>query len=193
MAASDGCPFDDLPFSQLRQPLNQLSDEQRAQVEAYSVGGFELINEALRGQRPMTEALFESIEILRSAIRKFPLATDARVTREIGASDIGLTSANEAPSTVGRSFVELGFLSTCMSENPPRSPIHAEPLELELRVPAGTYALAAGSLAEFRLELELLVIDAREISVIHCRYNEHTARWRSARFYPKVICHEDGE
>ena len=122
MAASDGSPFDDLPFSQLRQPLNQLSDEQRAQVEAYTLGGFEQINQALRGHRPMTEALSQSIETLRSALRKFPLDTDARVTREIGASDIRLTTANEAPSTVGRRFTELGFLSTSMSENPPHAP-----------------------------------------------------------------------
>ncbi len=186
-------PFDDLAFTQIRHPINQLTDRERAEVEAYTLGGFEQVNSALRGQRPITDALSETIDVLRSAIRKFALDTDARVTREIGAADIGLTTASEAASSVGRLFTELGFLSTSMNENPPHSSIHAAPLELELRVPAGTHALAVGSLAEYPLERELLVIDARRVFVVHSRYNDVTSRWR---LYGEVLskperCHED--
>ena len=178
MASKDATPFDGLPFRQIHQPIGQLTEHQRAEVEAYALGGFEQINEALRHHRPMTNELSRTIETLRSAIRTFSLETDMRVTREIGAGDIGLTTANEAPSAAGREFTELGFLSTSMNENPPRSPIHAEPIDLEILVPAGTNALAVGSLSEHPLERELLVIDARRIFVVLSRYNEVTARWR---------------
>ena len=179
MVTNDGDdPFGGLNFTQTRHPINRLTDRERGEVEAYTLGGFEQINGALRGRRLLTDALSESIDILRSAIRKFELDVDARVTREIGAADIGLRAASEAPSAVGRLFTELGFLSTSMKENPPRSPIHAEPIDLELRVPAGTYALAVGSLAEYPLERELLVIDARRVFVVHSRYNDVADRWR---------------
>jgi hypothetical protein len=171
-------PFGDLPFRQIRHAINKLTPLERGEVEAYVVGGFEQVNAALRGFRPMTESLSASIDTLRSAIRKFELDRDARVTREISATDIGLSAATEAPSAVGRAFTELGFLSTSMNENPPHSSIRPEPIDLDLRIPAGTHALAIGSLATFPLEHELLVIDSSTIFVVHSRYNGVTCRWR---------------
>ncbi len=76
-------PFGGLNFTQIRHPINRLTDRERGEVEAYTLGGFEQINGALRGRRLLTDALSESIDILRIAIRKFELDVDARVTREI--------------------------------------------------------------------------------------------------------------
>ena len=75
-------------------------------------------------------------------------------------------------------FQQRTFLSTSMRADPPQSTTHIEPIELDLRLPAGTPALAVGNLSEYPLEHELLVIDARHINVVHSRWNASTPRWR---------------
>jgi hypothetical protein len=177
-------PFDDLAFRSIRHPIDQLSADERAEIEAYTTGGFELINGALRGHISMTPSLQQSVDTIRSALQRFPLEDDVRVTREIGASDIGLSMADAAPVKVGRKLYDLGFLSTSMNQTPPHSTTHTDPIELDLLVPAGTAALAVGSLSDFPLERELLVIDAREIFVVDSRVNPVTGRWR---LYGRVV------
>ena len=171
-------PFGDLAYRYVWHPIDQLSDEERSEVEAYAVGGFQQINAALRGHAQMTPQLQQRIKIIRLALRRFPLETDTRVTREVGAADMGLTSADDAPSTVGHPFDEAGFLSTSMNENPPHSTTHIDPIELDLRLAAGIPALAVGTLSDFPLERELLVIDARRIFIVKSRWNVSTRRWR---------------
>ena len=126
----------------------------------------------------MTPELQRRIDTIRAAIHRFPLDADARVTREIGAAAMGLASAADAPTAVGQLFNEAGFLSTSMNANPPRSTTHIDPVDLDLRLPAGTPALAVGSLSEYPLERELLVIDARRILIVQSRLNASTQRWR---------------
>ena len=102
-------PFADTPFRHVRQPLNRLTDDERTEVESYALGGFERINAALRGLRAMTHGIQVSVDVIRAAIRKFPLEVDVRVTREISAAQSGLPSAESAPLAVGRVFIEGGF------------------------------------------------------------------------------------
>lgn len=169
-------PFDGLEYVHISHPIGLLTDEERVAVEVYALGGFEQINSALRGLSPMTSDLQDRIEAIRKAIRRFPLEEDARVTREVGAADIGLQESDEAPSLIGRPLHEAAFLSTSMKAVPPRSSIHDDPLDLDLRVPAGTPALAVGNLSEYPLERELLVIDARRVLVVESRKVDD--RWR---------------
>jgi hypothetical protein len=171
-------PFDDLAYTYVWHPINKLSDEERAEVESYTTGRFQQINGALRGHISMTPSLQQSIDTIRAALRRFLLEADTRVTREIGASDIGLSTAADAPTMIAQKLYDGGFLSTSMNETPPYSTMHADPLELDLLVPAGTPALAVGSLSDFPLERELLVIDAREINIVESRMNADTGRWR---------------
>jgi ADP-ribosyltransferase exoenzyme len=171
-------PFGDLAYRHIWHPINQLSDEERSQIEAYAVGGFRLINAALRGHAQMTSQLQHDIETIRAALHRFTLETDSRVTREVGAAGIGLPSADAAPTAVGELFYEAGFLSTSMNEIPPRSTTHVDPIDLDLRLPAGTPALAVGSLSEFPLERELLVVDARRIFIVESRWSATAQRWR---------------
>ncbi|OIN79795.1 ADP-ribosyltransferase [Mycobacterium malmoense] len=174
----DEDPFGGLAYRYIWHPISQLSDEERLEIEAYAVGGFQRINAALRGDVHMTAQLLQRIETIRAALHRFPLETDVRVTREIGAADIGLARAADAPTAVGQPFYEAGFISTSMNEDPPRSTTHIDPLELDLRLPAGTPALAVGRLSEFPLERELLVIDARRLFIVESRWNARTRRWR---------------
>ncbi|WP_165763098.1 ADP-ribosyltransferase [Mycolicibacterium conceptionense] len=170
-------PFDGLGYSYLTHPIGQLTEEERTQIEWYALGGFDLINRALRGLTLMTSDLEERVSLIRSALHRFPLEFDTRVTREIGAADIGLSASDEAPQLVGRPLRDAAFLSTSMKPDPPRSPTHRDPIELDLRVPAGTPALAVGSLSDYPLERELLVIDARQIFIVESQKRD-TKRWR---------------
>ncbi len=138
----------------------------------------------------MSADIAESVDAIRSAIGKFPLDEDVRVTREVGAieffgMDSAAAAARQAP---GRLFTEAGFLSTSMNQHPPRSADRIEPIDLELLVPAGTPALAIGQLSEFPLERELLVIDARRIFVVES-HQVAASRWR---LYGEVIPEQRG-
>lgn len=177
-------PFDGLAYAYLWHPINRLSHEERAEVGAYTAGRFQQINGAMRGHIAMTPSVQQSIDTIRSVLRRFPLEADTRVTREVGASDIGLSTAADAPTMIAQKLYDKGFLSASMNETPPHSTMHVDPLELDLLVPAGTPALAVGSLSDFPLERELLVIDARQINVVESRVNAATGRWR---LYGRVL------
>ncbi|ORB85033.1 hypothetical protein B1987_15910 [Mycobacterium kansasii] len=58
-----------------------------------------------------------------------------------------------------------------MNVDPPRSTTHIDPIDLDLRLPTGTPVLAVGSLSEFPLERELLVVDARQLFIVDSRCN----------------------
>lgn len=175
----DEDPFGDLDYRFIHHPINQLSDEEQAEIAVYTAaGGFERVNRALRGHASMTPELERRITLIRAALHRFPLDVEARVTREIGAVAIGLTTAADAPTAVGRLVNEAAFLSTSMRADPPRSTAHIDPIDLDLRLPAGTPALAVGSLSEYPIERELLVVDARQIFIVQSRWNASTQRWR---------------
>jgi ADP-ribosyltransferase exoenzyme len=135
MAAPPQDQFDDLAYTYVWHPINQLSDEERAEVASYTTGGFQRINGALRGHISMTRSLQQSIDTIRTALRRFPLGADTLVTREIGASDIGLLTAADAPTTIAQKLYDAGFLSTSMNRTPPHSTMHIDPIELDLLVP----------------------------------------------------------
>jgi hypothetical protein len=124
-------PFDDVPFRHLVQPLSRLTEHEQTTVEAYTLNNYARVNAALRGNRPMTSDLAESIATMRSAINKFPLDKDIRATREISATEFfGMQSAAEAARrTPGQLFTEAGFLSASMNESPPRSTTRIQPLD----------------------------------------------------------------
>ncbi|WP_136623076.1 hypothetical protein [Mycobacterium attenuatum] len=110
MSSTGEDPFGDLAYRYISHPINQLSKGERSEIEAHAVGGFQRINAALRGRGPMTARLQQSIETIRSALQRFPRDADARVTREIGAADVGLASADAASTVVGQLVFDAGFL-----------------------------------------------------------------------------------
>ncbi|WP_261877128.1 ADP-ribosyltransferase, partial [Mycobacterium marinum] len=174
----DEDPFGNVGYIYIQHPIDLLTSAERIEIEAYTVGGFQRINSALRGHTPMTADLQKSVDIIRSALHRFPLKFEARATREVSAKDVSIASSGDAPTLVGQVIEQLGFLSTSMCENPPRSTAHVDPIELDLLLPAGTAALAVGSLSEYPLERELLVIDARRIFIVQSRWNARAERWR---------------
>ena len=122
----------------------------------------------------MTPSIQQSIDALRTALNKYPLPSPVRVTRSIPPSAIGFDS--DSPDLiVGAASVQAGFLSTSMKENPGVKPGH---VILDLVVPEGVPAFALGSLAEFPLETELLVIDARKIRPAAVSFDEKIGAWR---------------
>lgn len=82
------------------------------------MGGFQRVNDPLRGHAAMTVDLQHRIAAIRSALRRFPLEEEVRVAREIVAADAGLSSVNDAPTLVGHPLDEAGFLSTSRTQAP---------------------------------------------------------------------------
>ena len=139
---------------------DRLTAVERDVIEAYALGGHERVNGAMRGQIPMTPELERRIEIIRSGLRRYPLPTTVRVTRETEAAIYGIVDEASARDLVDAQFSEAGFLSTCGVAVPPHSTLHVDPVILELVVPQGVPALRLSQLAEIREEREVLVIDA---------------------------------
>lgn len=187
MTGTDG---DDDPLQQFdyavpaaqRQPLNRLADDERASIEHYALGGFERVNQALRGQTKITPGIQHEVDRIRAGLRKYPLRNDTRVTREVSGGVFGISAGGDAQADVealiGRVFDEPGFMSTTMSPVPAHSPQHRAPITLDLVVPAGTPALAVGALAGFPLEHEMLIIDARRYQILGARYDRDRGQWR---------------
>jgi len=61
---------------------------------------------------------------------------------------------------------------------PPRSTRHADPVILDLLVPAGTPALRLGELSEVPDEREVLLIDARSYFVVGVAMDPARSMWR---------------
>lgn len=185
MPGSGDDPFRKIPYAvpdRETRPLDRLTNAERATIESFALNGFEHINGALRQQREMTADMQQAIARIRSGLRKYPLDHDVRVTREVSGIVFGLSSQQgtaAAHQLVGQVFDEPGFMSTSMAPTPAHSERRADPLTLDLLVPAGTPALAVGELSEFPLEHELLVIDARRYQIIGARYDgQRQMRWR---------------
>ncbi|MEV6064859.1 ADP-ribosyltransferase [Nocardia asteroides] len=175
--------FDDFPFADrilVGQTTARLLPVERAAIEAYALNGYERINSALRGLTAMTPGLASRIAEIRSGLRRYPLPQTVRVTREVDAWVLGIDTddPDSLDALVGDTFTELGFLSTCGSEFPPRSRRHMQPVILELLVPEGTPALRLAELAEIEDEREVLVIDVRTYLVVSSAFDGQRKMWR---------------
>ncbi len=131
----------------------------------------------MRGQIAMTAELERRIARIRSGLRKYPLPAMVRVTRETDAAIYGIVDEASARALIDAEFQEAGFLSTSGSASPPHSTRHTNPVILELVVPKGTPALRLGELAEFRLEREVLVVDARSYFVVGVTFDAARTMW----------------
>ncbi|HEY5857667.1 MAG TPA: ADP-ribosyltransferase [Aldersonia sp.] len=181
MASSDD-PFEDVPYPSeytLLQDLGHLTAEERDAVGAYTAGAYLDVNEALRGRRPMTAAVQQGIEHLRSALAKFPLPSACRVSRETELEDLGLDAGQSPEDLVGEVLQELGFLSASGLRVPPRIVDRRNPVWLDLVVAAGVPALLITE--ELTLasasEREVLLIDARELFDTGVHLHQESGLW----------------
>lgn len=164
-----------------RRSLDRLTDAERHSIEFYAHGGYERVNKALRGELEMTPQIEAEVATIRSGLRKYPLDTDIRVTREVSGYVFGIDDPNTEAVVDGlilQEFIEDGFMSTTMAATPAHSSRHARPVTLDLLVFAGTPALAVADLGGFPLEHELLIIDARHYTIVGARYDQDLKRWR---------------
>ena len=163
-----------LPYEQIAMSPDRLTDGEQAQIESYALGGHKRMNEALRGDIEMTPEIQRGVDLLHGALDKYPLTKAVRVTRSV--PPIAVDFDAEHPATIlGEAIDFAEFLSTSMRKYPP--PRRGDVI-LDLIVPAGTPAFALGSLAEFPLESELLVIDARTVVFIAVAFDEEKQKWR---------------
>lgn len=172
-----GDDFYRVPVANIVHNLGRLSQPERDAVEGYALSP-ELINATLRGQQAPSPLVESLIERIRSALHRQTVPETVRVSRELDGDILGITGEASARRLIGTEFVELGFMSTSMAANPPRNLARRNPVILDLIVPAGTHALAIGELAEFPAERELLVIDARRISIVGVSYDDRKRMWR---------------
>lgn len=176
-------PFEHIGYKVPGVPsLNRLTDREQGLLESYALNGFERINGALRGHRALTPDIEHAVEELRTALRKYPLPNDIRVTREVGGSVFGIIGGkndrDRVARLIGQQFLEDGFMSTTMGANPAHSTRRQHPLVLDLLVPQGTPAVELGKLAGYPLEREMLIIDARRYVIVGARYDEPKNQWR---------------
>ncbi|MEC3920324.1 ADP-ribosyltransferase [Nocardia sp. CDC160] len=189
---ADDYGFSAIPLAEqalAEQGIDRLTARERDTIEAYAWSGFELINAAMRGLAPMTPVLARRIEVIRSGLRKYPLPTTVRVSRETEARLYGLVDEASAHDLVGEVFDEPAFLSTSAAANPPPAPgRHIDPVILDLIVPTGTPALRLGELAAFPLEQEVLLIDARSYVVVGVDRDPARSIWRI-----RAVVEQEGE
>ncbi|WP_040804061.1 ADP-ribosyltransferase [Nocardia concava] len=179
--ADDDYGFGEVPVAEIAlagQGTDRLTPAECAAIQAYAYNGFEQINKALWGQIPMTPALADRIDQIRSGLAKYPLPTRVRVSREAESKTFGIVDAASAHALVFREFTHRGFLSASGSATPPRSRRHVDPVILDLLVPQGTPALRLGELAEVRDEREVLLIDARTYFIVGVAMDAARNMWR---------------
>ncbi|MGW4241152.1 ADP-ribosyltransferase [Nocardia sp. NPDC004722] len=173
--------FDEIPLARIAlagQGLERLTAQERTEIHVYAVSGFELVNPPMRGLSPMTPAVQRRIDIIRAGLSKYPLPTMVRVSRLTDAALYGLTDAASAEDLLGEVFDEFAFMSTSGAADPPPSRRPARPVILDLIVPEGTPALRLGELAEYPLEQEVLLIDARSYIVVGVEFDQARNMWR---------------
>lgn len=100
-------PFGDVQFRLLRHPVGALAEDERTAVESYALGNYERINGALRGWRPSAPDIDRSVGLIRSALGRFPLEADARVSREASCDEFGVAPPG-LPEIVGQVFEVAG-------------------------------------------------------------------------------------
>lgn len=165
-----------IPYGQVVTSPERLTPDEISAIESYVLHGHERINRALRGDIEMTAALASSVERLRSALRKYPLSERAHVTRGVARRAVPTFDPDDPGGIDSQVFEFDEFLSASMKSVPP--PMSGEGLIIDLLVPVGTPAFAVGALAEFPLERELLVIDARKVLFIGAEFDEDQRKWR---------------
>lgn len=171
--APDEDPFEGLIYPHpwtVRQNLDGLSREQRAEIANYAVGGYHAVNDTLRGRRPSTPDIDERIELLRTAMEANPLQQSYRVTRTAEIVDLDLGDQRIDESLVGKALTERAFMSTSGHRQPPYLMKRVDPVVLELIVPEGTPAIAIDdnltTLSMVERERELLLIDGLSFVVL---------------------------
>ncbi|MET8649631.1 MULTISPECIES: ADP-ribosyltransferase [Nocardia] len=160
------------------QGADRLSKCEREAIEAYALGGYERINQALRGLVPLSPELARRVDHIRSGLRKYPLTQTIRVTRETEAAVYGVEDENTALALANLRFKEAGFLSTSGARTPPHSTRYVDPLILDLIVPRGTPAFMLGDLAEFPEEREVLLVDATSYFILDVVRDKRRSMWR---------------
>lgn len=177
----DDYGFSDTPLADTAlsgQNLDLLTAAEKNWIHAYSVSAYENINQAMRGQIPMTSALEHRIATIRSGLAKYPIPFAVRVSREIDSAAYGIADNASPLDLLYSEIEEPAFLSTCGLESPRRNLRRTDPLIMDLLVPAGTPALRLGELAEIPDEREVLIIDARIILVVGVHYDPTRKMWR---------------
>lgn len=168
-------PFPSTPDI-LQPDLRRLTQEERDAIEYYTGPGSIEINQALRGLRPMQPRIQHEADLIRAGLRKFPLPATVRLTRAAPLTALGVDTPDALSALVGERFRDRGFMSTSIRLNP-GTPAGA--VILDLIVPAGTPALRiVDELTDFPLEQEVLVIDARLMTVLGVVFDEAADRWR---------------
>jgi hypothetical protein len=105
-------PFAAVPFAvpaAQQRSLERLSEDERTAIESYALKGFDRVNQALRGFRPMTDDIQTQVDQIRSGLQKFRLENDVRVTREVSGSAFNVTDQESVESLVGQLITERGF------------------------------------------------------------------------------------
>lgn len=174
--------FDELAYPSEYNPMQNISlltAEERDVIGAYTLGDYALINEALRGHRPMTDPVSHDAVVLRGALAKFPLESAFRVSREVSSADLGLSPGEDPERLIGDELLEAGFMSTSGFRVPPKILERVEPIWLDLALPEGIPALMLGE--ELTLatanEREMLVVDARAILPVAVGWNSEHQVW----------------
>ena len=175
----------------LVQDFGLLTDAEREVVADYTLGSYLEINEALRGRRAMTDETQEKVDLLRSALSKFPLESTWRVSRETELADLGLEPGQTPASLVGEVVQELGFLSVSGLRRPPRIVERKVPVWLDLYVTAGVPALylSEALTSASDQEREMLIVDAREVFVTGVSWDTENELW----VLQGLLTSEDGE
>lgn len=176
--------FDETPFpgDDLDRPdYSLLTEDEKNQIAYYASAGAMRLNPAMRGEQPMTADLATMRDQIRSGLQKYPLPRTYRLSRWSDIAEFGISDYSQIQSVEGSTYRQLGFMSTSVNDYPPAVTYTANPVILELLVPAGTPALRiTGQLADpdNEIEREVLVIDARELTILSVVWDLTKKRWK---------------
>lgn len=194
-AADSGEGFDETPFpgDDLDHPdYSRLTEDEKNQIAYYAAAGSMRLNPAMRGDRPMTADLARMRDEIRSGLQKYPLPRNYRLSRWSDIAEFGIADYSEIQGIEGLTYQQLGFMSTSVNDSPPAVTFTRNPVILELLVPEGTPSLRiTGELADpdHEVEREVLVIDARVLTVLSVVFDPTKRRWKVRAF---VHPEEDG-
>lgn len=161
--------------------LSRLTQDEVDAIAYYASLGHDNINRTLEGDVPMTPETAGLIASIRSGLRKYPLPSTIRVSRETELTELGIDDYDQLARLRGQVIDIASFISTSVAPNPPRIRVRRQPVVLDLVVVAGTPALRiVASLAEpgQEHERELLLIDGRRLSVFGVVFDQSSRRWR---------------
>ncbi|MEV4155421.1 ADP-ribosyltransferase [Nocardia salmonicida] len=194
-AATAEDPFDGLPFPNEYnvpgQDNSQLTDAEQRALWSYAQGGHRRVNEGRRGNQDIPDNVAEHIDDIRSAMDRFVLQRDYRVTRSVEAADLGITSSDQVVDLVSRDAVltDPAFLSTSGLRVPPFIRNRSDPVVLDIIVPEGTHAILMDETLSpvWEHEHELLLPESTPLQVFAARYDDDLQVWRlSAMVLPEA-------